>query len=59
MARARGGSGLVHTGARRSRARRQAQATAGLRAVVAQGRGSGRNVIGNEVGAPFKNLLGN
>ena len=39
MARARGGSGLQGKGARRSRARRQAQAAAGLRVVVAQARG--------------------
>ena len=40
MARARGSSGLLRIGARQSRARRQAQAAAGLRAVVAQARGS-------------------
>ena len=40
MARARGGSGLVRTRARWSRARRQAQATTGLRVVVAQACGS-------------------
>ena len=73
----RGGSGLLCVGAQLTRARRQAQAAAGLRVVVAQahgsdcggsadggtgltqgtkalGRGSsGKNVIGNEVGAPL------
>ena len=39
MARARGGSGLLRIGAQRSRARWQAQAAAGLRAVVAQAGG--------------------
>ena len=38
--RAHGGSGLLRIGARRSKARRQAQAATGLRTVVAQARGS-------------------
>ena len=73
----RGGSGLLCAGAQLTKARRQAQATVGLRAVVAQAHGSdcggsadggigltqgtealsrggsGKNVIGNEVGAPL------